>query len=181
MVSVDDGDRLDEAVEEVEGELVVPWLSGPGQTRAELFDRLRELDTLVPDLLHGAWDDVVRAGPAATVKVATCAVEALERTLRALAPDEHVLAWGAGQTEPWTGLDSNGRPTYALRVRFVLRERKGDRGLVLSQVDAIVGQVPELRSRLQAGKHASSGSLSALRAHRVSVEAVLMQLTLVAR
>lgn len=179
VVSVDDSDRLDEAVKEVEGELVVPWLSGPGDARAELFGRLGQIDALVPDLLHGAWDDVVRAGPAASVKVATCAVEALERTLRALAPDEPVLAWFAGQAGLKSGLDGNGHPTYALRVRYVLRERKSDRKLILSQIDAVVGQVPELRSRLQAGKHASSGSLSALRAHLVSVEAVLMQLTLV--
>jgi hypothetical protein len=112
------------------------------------------------------------------VKVATCAAEALERTLRALAPDAEVRAWHTQHGRPPSELDSKGRPTYAVRARYILRGSKGVQCLVTSQVDAVAGQVPELRSRLQAGKHASSGALIALQAHLVSVEAVLVQLVL---
>jgi hypothetical protein len=75
-------------------------------------------------------------------------------------------------------LDERGRPTYGTRARYVLRDRGSQQKLVVSQVEAVVEQVPELRSRLQAGKHASSGSLVALKAHLVSTEAILIQLTL---
>lgn len=117
-------------------------------------------------------------GPAATVKVATCAVEALERTLRKLAPDADGQAWHIHQRRPASELDSKGGPTYAVRARYVLRSHIGVQRLVTSQVDAVVALVPELRSRLQAGKHASSGTLAALQVHLVSVEAVLVQLLL---
>jgi hypothetical protein len=45
----------------------------------------------------------------------------------------------------------------------------------------VVVQVNDLRSALQAGKHASATAVSSLRAHLVSVEAVLHQLVVVGR
>jgi len=112
------------------------------------------------------------------VKVATCTTEALERTLRGLAPDADVWAWLSGQKHSSQDLDSHGGPTYATRARYALRDRSSDRKLVSTQITAVIAQVPELRSRLQAGKHASAGTLVALKAHLVSTEAVLVQLTL---
>jgi hypothetical protein len=88
------------------------------------------------------------------------------------------MAWHAEHRRPSNELDARGRPTYATRARYILRDRGSQQKLVVSQVEAVVEQVSELRSRLQAGKHASSGSLVALKAHLVSTEAVLVQLTL---
>lgn len=177
--STDDRAELEKAIDQIEGGVVEPWLSAPSAVRTEMLDRLREIDGTVPDLLNGAWDDVTRAGPGATVKVATCTTEALERTLRGLAPDTDVLAWlSTGQKRLKDDRDSRGGPTHATRARYVLRDRPGDRKLVVTQVEAVIAQVPELRSRLQASKHASAGTLAALRAHLVSTEAVLVQLTM---
>ena len=176
--AADDAVAFGEAVEQIEDAVVSPWLNGPAATRNEMIGRLRQIDESVPELLDGAWDDVMRAGPAATAKVATCVVEALERTLRALAPDAAVMAWHAENRRPSSELDERGRPTYGTRARYILRDHGSQQKLVVSQVEAVVEQVPELRSRLQAAKHASSGSLVALKAHLVSTEAVLVQLTL---
>lgn len=163
-----------EAEEVFENGVAEPWLDGSARARAELLDVLAEVDPAVPDLLEGAWADVERQGPAAGVKISTCAVEALERTLRALAPGADVLAWHAAARRPSDELH-NGRPTHSLRARSVLRDGKRGR-LAAAQVYAIAVQVSDLRSALQAGKHASAGQVAALRAHLLSVEAVLHQL-----
>jgi hypothetical protein len=94
--TTDHAPAFGKAIEQIEGELVAPWLDGPAVARTQMLHRLGELDASVPELLHGAWDDVMRGGPAATAKVAACAVEALERTLRALAPDAVGRAEDAG-------------------------------------------------------------------------------------
>jgi hypothetical protein len=174
----DDQGELEKAFGQIENEIIEPWMNGPTAAREEMIRRLREIDESVPDLLAGAWDDLNRDGPGAEVKVATCATEALERTLRGLAPDVDVLAWLSDQNHSSQDLDSHGGPTYATRARYILRERSGDRKLVRTQITAVIAQVPELRSRLQAGKHASEGTLVALKAHLVSTEAILVQLTL---
>jgi hypothetical protein len=157
--STDDRAELEKAIDQIESEVVEPWLSAPSAVRAEMLDRLREIDGTVPDLLNGAWDDATRAGPGAKVKVATCTTEALERTLRGLAPDADVLAWlSTGQKRLKDDLDSRGGPTHATRVRYVLRDRPGDRKLVVTQVEAVIAQVPELRSRLQSEQARLSGN-----------------------
>jgi hypothetical protein len=162
-----------------EDEVAAPWLDGPARARTELMDALASVDAALPELLEGAWEDVERQGRAAVVKIASCAVEALERALRALAPEDDVLAWHAAGGRPTSEL-SNGRPTHGCRVRYVLRDGKRGR-LAAAQADAVVVQVNELRSALQAGKHASAAAVSSLRAHLLAVEAVLHQLVVVGR
>lgn len=93
------------------------------------------------------------------------------------------LAWHAEPGRPAPDLDQHGRPTYAARVRWILRDpdHKGQRRLVQAQVDAVVVQATELRGRFQASKHAGEGDVDVLRAHVVSLEAVLHQLVLLHR
>jgi hypothetical protein len=71
-------------------------------------------------------DDLERDGPAAASKAAHCAVEALDRTLRAAAPDDAVLSWHATTGRPASELTDRRLPTRALRVRF-LASQTGER------------------------------------------------------
>jgi hypothetical protein len=167
-------DEDEEATERVVGEVIAPWREAPFVARTELLMVLGEVDPKVPTLLDGAWDDVGRQGPAALEKVATCAIEALDRSIRAAARDEDVREWlrdrgGEGSLD-------DGRPTRAARIRYLLRDRMSDAKLVVSQAESIVKLTDELVRRIQAAKHASSGNLATVRAHLVSVEAVLHEL-----
>jgi hypothetical protein len=177
-----DDDAREHTAELFEDDVAESWLSGPAQARADLLEALDQLGEDLPDLLIGAWEDVARAGAAAAVKISTCAVEVLERTLRALAPDGDVLSWHAQGGRSSDEL-SNGRPTHACRVRYLLRApaHAKHRQLIPAQVESIVVVVNELRGVFQGGKHASSGDVSVLRGCLMSVEAVLHQLTVALR
>lgn len=163
--------------EQVEVIAVEPWREGMLDVREELSRALADLDPEIVNLLDGAWVDVQKPGPGALVKISSCAVEALDRALRTSAPDQAVRDWAAGRGPRL--LDGNGRPTRGARVRYVLRDRKGDQKLVEAQVDAAVAFINELIGRLQAAKHASVGDIAAVRAHLVSVESALGQLFVV--
>jgi hypothetical protein len=163
--------------EQVEVIAVEPWREGMLDVREELSRALADLDPEIVNLLDGAWVDVQKPGPGALVKISSCAVEALDRALRTSAPDQDVRDWAAGRGPRL--LDGNGRPTRGARVRYVLRDRKGDQKLVEAQVDAAVAFINELIGRLQAAKHASVGDITAVRAHLVSVESALGQLFVV--
>jgi hypothetical protein len=173
-----DSTALEGAARKVEIEVVEPWQSGYCELRTEMVDYLTNLDPTISDLLSGAWEEGRSMGSAANVKIATCAVEALQRALRALAPDEEVAAWRTGKERPTSDLDPAGRPTYATRARYVLRENSELHGLVVEQIEAVIGIVPKLRRALEAGKHASIGTAPAMFAHLLSAEAVLIQLTI---
>lgn len=62
---VTDGTIDAEAVELLESEVVEPWISGVDTSRQILFVRLGTLNSEVPDLLRGAWQQVEVNGPAA--------------------------------------------------------------------------------------------------------------------
>lgn len=173
-----DEEAREEAADLFEQEVKPSWVAGPARGRSDLLAALGRLDKDLPDLLMGAWEDIERPGAAANVKISTCAVEALERTLRALAPEAEVLSWHREGRRPPEEL-SNGRPTHSCRVRFILRspELKKLRPLVVAQTESIVIQVNSLRTILQSGKHASSGDLRQLENALMSVETVLHQLT----
>jgi len=170
-------DAPSEALERIETDVLVPWREGPQAARDELLRRLEEIDPELPDLLLGAWTEIdqARRRPAAVVKMTTCATELIERSLRTLAPDEAVIAWYRAPSRPKMEADSRGGPTYGARARYVL-EGKPERRLVVSQIDAVVAQVPSLRSLFQSGKHASAGTITSFRTHLLSAEALLMQL-----
>lgn len=161
---VDEDDKADAAAL-VDVEIIEPWTAGPASARSELLVVLGGIDATVPELLNGAWDDLVRQGPAALTKIANCAVEALDRSLRAAARDDDVLQWVVASKKPPEFIDAKGRPTRAGRLHYLLRDRKGERKLIDSQASALVVVHGELISRLQASKHASAGNVAAVRAY----------------
>jgi len=174
-----DDDQGTDVVERVETEVIEPWRTARDAVGAELLAVLRDIDPAISDLIVGAWEDVDRKGPASLVKIATCAVEALDRSLRAKAPkdDPDILAWL--KAEGMSGLVHEGRATRSGQIRYLLRDRPGDVKLVESQVQSLVSLANAVMVRLQAIKHSSTGSVAGARALLVTAEAVLHQLFLV--
>ena len=163
-----------------EEEVVEPWVSGLAASRTLLLDRLGGLDGSVPDLLREAWHQVEQDGPAAVSMAAHAVVEVIDRTLRAVAPDHAVLeAHAAGRLNQDAVYDRNGTlaPTRAGRIAFALLQRRPEEAkLVSAQAKALVKNVTFVHEDLQAGKHASDGTVGLIRTYLVSVEATLTQL-----
>lgn len=177
---VTEGTIEDEASELFEGEIVEPWLNGPEALRNLLFSRLGALDPHVPDLLRGAWAQVEQDGPAATSMASHAVQEAIDRTLRALAPSDLVLRLFAAGRLPHNSVhEKNGErhPTRAGRIAAALHERRlGEAKLIAAQAKAIAASVGYLTESLQGSKHASSGTVGLVRTWLVSVEATFTQL-----
>ncbi|HWL36828.1 MAG TPA: hypothetical protein VNQ77_11595 [Frankiaceae bacterium] len=158
--------------------VVEPWRDGPANASRALHARLERIDPAVAELLDGGWDDVERNGPAAISKITNCAVEALDRTLRALAGDDDaVLAWHTTNKRPASEL-YQGKPTRALRVRYALRERPGEVRLTQAQVESCVTLATAMIGPLQQGKHSAGTTIVMAQALLVSVESTLHLLTL---
>ncbi len=169
-----------EAGDLLEEEVVEPWVSGPAASRTLLLDRLCGLDATVPDLMREAWRHVERDGPAAVSMAAHAVVEVIDRTLRAVAPEEAVLeAHVSGRLSNDAVYDKNGKlaPTRAGRIAYALLQRRpGEAKMVAAQTKALVKNVSFVHEDLQAGKHASQGTVGLIRTYLVSVEATLTQL-----
>jgi hypothetical protein len=167
----------DEVAHFVEADIVEPWEQAGIDERGRLYRRLEEVNPRVADLLKGAWDSVANPGPADVVKIATCAVEGLLWALRDAAPDAEVASWVSATRPNAKGLlDDRARPTRAGRVRYLMRERQGDRAVVESQVEALVKCVEATHARLQGAKHASQGDVVQVRCHLMTTESILSQL-----
>ena len=169
-----------EAGELLDAEVVEPWVSGPQKSRAVLLARLGALEGSIPELLQAAWDQVERKGPAAVSMAAHAVVETVDRTLRAVAPDEAVLtAHAAGDLNKDAVYDKGGRlaPTRTGRIAFALLQRRpGEAKLIAAQTKALAKTVSVVQEELQAGKHDSQGTVGLIRTYLVSVEYVLTQL-----
>jgi hypothetical protein len=179
LLEVEPDPDVETLVPLVNHEVVEAWTAGPAAVRAELYQRLGNLESSIPELLEGAWHDVVNPAPARLVTIATCAVEAIDRSLRAAAPDCDVEAWiptsGRGLADFYA---KSGNLTRAARIRFVLRARRGDRRLVEEQATALIVSFTMIGQRLEAAKHASQGDVVAVRCYLLSAEALLAQLFL---
>lgn len=177
---VTDGTIDAEAVELLEAEVVEPWMSGADTSRRILFVRLRTLNPDVPDLLSGAWQQVETNGPAAASMASHAAQEVIDRTLRAVAPDDLVRQLDAAGRLPKNATyekEGNLRPTRVGRIAAALHERRPqDAKVVAAQAKALAASVSYLSENFQAGKHASAGSVGLVRTYLVSVEAFLTQL-----
>ena len=169
-----------EAGELLEKEVVEPWVSGPQRSRDVLFARLGALDAAIPELLQAAWDQVERKGPAAVSMASHAVVESLDRTLRAVAPNDAVLEADAGGRLPENSTyDRDGQlaPTRTGRIAYALLERRsGQTKLVAAQAKSLSNTVKVVHQELQSGKHASEGTVGLIRTYLVSIEHVLMQL-----
>ncbi|MEX5720019.1 hypothetical protein [Geodermatophilus maliterrae] len=174
------GDDSEQVATDVEKQLIGPWHDGAMAARLELFEALRLIDTAIVAFIEGGWDDVVRDGAAAASKIAHCVVEAVDHTLRALAPPEDALAWLHREgRRPTTAELHDGKPTRSARIAFALRNRSGDRRLVQSQAEALSALVARVLEQAQGIKHApGEATVAQARMLLVTVESLLMQLVL---
>lgn len=174
------GDIDEDSSELLENEMVEPWLTAPRNARQQLLRSLGEVDSQIPELLEAAWAQVELNGPAAVAMASHAAVEVLDRTLRALAPNDAVLAeHEAGRLHKDSVYTKDGKlaPTRAGRVAYaVQRCHPGKTKLVVAQTKAVSISVTALQEFFQAGKHDSQGTVGLVRMHLVSVEATLTQL-----
>ncbi|WFP16682.1 hypothetical protein [Citricoccus muralis] len=170
----------EESGELLEKEVIEPWLAGPKNTRRLLIRSLGDLDPRIPELLDAAWAQVELKGPAAVDMASHAAVEVLDRTLRALAPDEVVLLEYDTGRLPKNSVymkDEKRAPTRAGRVAYsVQRCHPNAPKLVAAQTKALALSVTSIQQVFQAGKHSSQGSIELIRVHLVSLEATLAQL-----
>lgn len=174
------GEIDEESSELLENEVVEPWLTAPRNARQQLLRSLGEIDPQIPELLEAAWAQVELDGPAAVAMASHAAVEVLDRTLRALAPNDAVLAeheTGRLHKDSVYMKDGKLAPTRVGRVAYaVQRCHPGETKLVAAQTKAVSVSVTALQDFFQAGKHSSQGTVGLVRMHLVSVEATLTQL-----
>jgi hypothetical protein len=175
-----DDDR-DELAEQMAPVVVLqPWQTGPAQAREELFAALAEIEADLPDWLKAAWDDVARDGVKAASKIAHCVTECIDRTLRAMAPVEEVVAWIeiVGVKTGWLdGPDS--RPTRRAKIMYVMRKRSDrDAKLAVSQIESLIAFVQDLVKALQTVKHSEAPTTTIMRGWVMAAEGALSQLLL---
>lgn len=169
LLNPSDEDWAVDLVDEDEDELI----AGPADAGKRLRDELRRLNPRLVDRLDGAWERVGRQGPDATSQAANSLVELIDWTLRLAAPDAAVLSWHAAESRPGDELNQ-GRPTRALRIRFVVRARPD-----ALAAEMYVSSLRELMKLLQAHKHAAGEQQLAAVARLVpTVEAFLSFLLL---
>lgn len=149
-------------------------LVASGDLRLAMRERLTRLHAELPEKLDGAWQRIIDGGPDAAGQAATSLVEVIDWTLRLLGPDEAVLHWHAAEGLPEQNLVVSGRPTRALRIRYVVRDRPHDARVV----DLYVKALTMIVDLLQGGKH-QLGSLrtEGLEPIVVQVEAILLFMT----
>jgi hypothetical protein len=130
------------------GEDVPAWEGAPLEMRGALLERLREIDDVLPAKLEGAWERTLRPGPDAASQAANSLVELLDWSLRRATEGVDLVAWHAQQGLRSDGVDANGRPTRALKVRYLLRDNpSGD------LVEAFARIIGEAYGALQSVKH----------------------------
>jgi hypothetical protein len=172
-------DRRQELAETFTTVSLEPWQNGPADARDELFAALAELDPELPDWLKAAWDDIVRDGPKGASKIANCAVECIDQTLRVMAAVEDVAAWIA-QVGPKSGwIDDKNRPTRRAKIMFVMRHRsERDAKLAVAQVEALATLVHDVMGNLQSVKHGKAPTMAIMRGWVQATEGALSQLLL---
>ena len=106
--------------------------------------------------------------------------EAIDRTLRAIAPNDVVLRLYAAGRLPNNAVyekDGERHPTRTGRIAAALHERHLDQPkLIAAQAKALATSVAFLTENLQSGKHASAATVGLVRTWLVSVEATFTQL-----
>jgi hypothetical protein len=180
LLATEDADA-EELAADIDAQVVEPWQNGTIAARADLHAVLGAIDPSIADFLIGGWEDVDRKGAAAASKIAHCVVEAVDHTLRALAPPEAAAAWlrQEGRTPAKTDFDHNGKPTRRGRIAYALRNRPGDRLLVQNQEAALVGLVAQVQGQAQGIKHApGAATVTYAQTLLVTAEGLLMQLVL---
>ena len=146
------GQALMEGDEDPEGEdgAVEELLSRDGLA-AQLRNRLAALHPELPSRLDGAWERVATSGPDAASQAAHSLMELVDWSLRIAAPTDEVLEWHRREGRPGEELNE-GRPTRALRAKFILRDRPEDRTaarLYLRSLSDLIELVQSLKHELE--------------------------------
>jgi len=171
------GERLEDLLDVVEARVIEPWRSARDRVGEYLHSALSAVDPKLAELFCGAWETLERQGAGYVEATCHLILETLQRALRALAPDDDVVAWAAEQRIPEKEVKSDGRVTRRARLRCLFfTGSKGERKLVVAEIESIDKAVEALVGRLNAGKHASEADVAVCRAHLCSVEAVLLRL-----
>jgi hypothetical protein len=181
LLLVTENDDAEELAADIDAQVVEPWHNGTVAARTDLHAALRAIDPTIADFLIGGWEDVERKGAAAVSKIALCVVEALDHTLRALAPPDAAAEWlrRDGRKPAKADFDDRGRPTRRGRVAYALRDRPGDRQLVQNQEATLAGLVAQVQEKAQGIKHAPrAATVATAQTLLVTVEGLLMQLVL---
>lgn len=161
------------AARQIDEGVLDPWERSRLVGARLLRTRLGEIEPSVPALLDGAWEELERGGSAALEKAAHCITEVLDRTLRAAAPDIEVRAWHTAEGRSPSEWEDQDRPPQSLRIKFLARRLGGARQLVEVELASVISLHKNVRSRLQAAKHASAGDLAQLRSLLLSAESLL--------
>lgn|GEM_PF-2209472 len=145
---------------------------GPAGASSELRARLAAIDSDLPVKLDGAWERIDHGGTDAGRQAAHSLMEAVDWTLRLMAPPDAVLAWyGEQEPKPREALDANQMPTRVLKFRYIVRE-KPDKAFAL---DLYRRAINDLVRALQDPKHGSRTSdPHALAAVAMTVEGFLL-------
>ncbi|MBD8608849.1 hypothetical protein IFT73_18485 [Aeromicrobium sp. CFBP 8757] len=169
-----------ETTDDLEEQVVDPWITDEHQERAELYDTLDQFNPAIAEFLHAAWDQIDRDGPAAVSLTAHAIVEALDHTLRHGAPDPAVLAaaergdLGEDATFPKDGKPA---PTRRGRIAYILSLQQGSHlPLIQDHVSALAKTTNQLFRKAQGAKHASNVELKLVQTYLVSAESILRQL-----
>jgi hypothetical protein len=173
-------DDAEELAADIDAQVVQPWHNGTIAARSDLHAALQAIDPTIADFLIGGWEDVERKGAAAASKIAHCVVEALDHTLRALAPPDAAAVWlrRDGRTPAKSDFDKE-KPTRRGRIAYALRNRPGDRLLVQNQEAALAGLVAQVQTQAQSVKHApGAATVTYAQMLLVTAEGLLMQLVL---
>jgi predicted pPIWI-associating nuclease len=96
---------------------------GPAHATAELRARLKVVDAELCVKLDGAWERINKGGTDAGRQAAHSLMEAVDWTLRTLAPEEDVMVWRRANDPKEGDLDKNGRPTRVMKLRYIVRDK----------------------------------------------------------
>ncbi|WP_406323505.1 hypothetical protein [Streptomyces sp. NBC_01637] len=176
-----DADLEEEVADRVD-DLLSPQQAGRLDVLEDLRKALTSIDTKVVEMLEGGWHVVRQAPPAAAEMAAQCAVESIDRAIRAAAPDNEVENWlpTSGRPEKeWRS--STGRLTRAVRIRYIMRGHKDEAKMTCTLVDNIIALQTQATQRAQAIKHASAGDLSMARCLLGTAEHILTVLFVLER
>ncbi|MFF5718966.1 hypothetical protein [Streptomyces buecherae] len=178
---LDDVELEVEVADRVE-DLLTPQQAGRLDALEDLREVMTSVDAKVVEMLEGGWHVVREAPPAAAEMAAQCAVEAIDRAIRASAPDSEVEQWlptsGRPQRE-WRS--ESGRLTRSVRIRYIMRGYKDEAKMTCTVADNLIALQAHATSRAQAIKHASAGDLQLARCLLSTAEHILTMLFVVKR
>ncbi|CAL9332215.1 hypothetical protein [Streptomyces sp. enrichment culture] len=178
---LDDVELEVEVADRVE-DLLSPQQAGRLDALEDLRGVMTGVDAKVVEMLEGGWHVVREAPPAAAEMAAQCAVEAIDRAIRAAAPDSEVEQWlptSGRPTKEWRS--ESGRLTRSVRIRYIMRGYKDEAKMTCTVADNLIALQTQATSRAQAIKHASAGDLQLARCLLSTAEHILAMLFVVRR